>query len=197
MRKVVDVAEVSVRRVGPDEWREWREVRLAALADSPEVFPGEQANAADYDEAAWRERLEDSYGVWVLALADSETGPQPVGQVGAWVPFGNTPTLVQTWVHPSWRGRQVGDTLVANALDWARERQHNRMDLWVLETNLPARRLYQRHGFAPTGEYVPYPGGPRMREERMVRDLGSTGPGSEESPGHGLFRRFRRRGNRG
>jgi GNAT superfamily N-acetyltransferase len=186
------IGDVSVRRVGPDEWKDWREVRLAALVDSPGVFAGEQAKAVDYDEAAWREQLNGSYGVWVLAVADSGTGPQPVGQVGAWVPFGN-PTLVQTWVHPSWRGRQVGDALVTEALAWARERQHERMDLWVLENNLPARRLYQRHGFTPTGEYVPYPDGPRLREERMVRSLGGKVPGGEP-PGRGLFRRFRRRG---
>lgn len=189
------MSEVSVRRVGPDEWREWREVRLAALADAPEVFAGEQAKAVDYDEAAWRERLNDSYGVWVLAVADSDTGPQPVGQVGAWVPMGNTPTLVQTWVHPAWRGRQVGDALVTEVLAWARERQYERMDLWVLETNLPARRLYQRHGFAATGDYVPYPDGPRRREERMVRSLGGDDPGG--SPRRGLFQRFRRRSGSG
>lgn len=184
------VTEVSVRRIGPDEWREWREVRLAALADSPDVFAGEEGKAADYDEAGWRERLNDSYGVWALAVADSETGPRPVGQIGAWVPMGNTPTLVQTWVDPAWRGRQVGDALVREVLAWARERDYERMDLWVLEKNLPARQLYQRHGFTPTGEFVPCPDGPQLREERMVLSLGG-----EEPPSRGLFQRFRRRGN--
>jgi GNAT superfamily N-acetyltransferase len=190
------VSEVSLRRVGPEQWREWREVRLAALADSPEVFSEGQGKVGDYDEAAWHEQLNDSYGVWVLAVADSGTGPQPVGQIGAWVPMGNTPTLVQTWVHPSWRGRQVGDALVAEVLSWARERQHERIDLWVLENNLPARQLYQRHGFTATGEYVPCPDGPRLREERMIRRLGGEDPGGDESR-RGLFRRFRRRGATG
>ncbi|HEX6076744.1 MAG TPA: GNAT family N-acetyltransferase [Micromonosporaceae bacterium] len=165
------IGDVSVRRVGPDDWQTWRDVRLAALVDSPEVFPGELARARDHHEAAWRERLDHSYGVWVLATADSTAGSEPVGQVGAWLPFGSVPSLVQTWVHPSWRGRRVGDALVAEVLAWARERRHDRVDLWVLESNLPARRLYQRHGFTPTGEYVPYPDVPRVREERMVRHL--------------------------
>ncbi|HEX2417098.1 MAG TPA: GNAT family N-acetyltransferase [Micromonosporaceae bacterium] len=162
------MSDVSVRRVGPDDWETWREVRLAALADSPEVFPGELALAQDYDETAWRERLDESYGVWLLATSDTA---EPIGQVGAWLPFGSVPTLVQTWVRPVWRGRGVGDALIEEALGWTRERGHDRLDLWVLETNLPARRLYERHGFFRTAEYLPCPDLPRMREERMVRRL--------------------------
>lgn len=162
------MSELSVRRIGPDDWKTWREVRLAALVDSPTVFPGELPRARDYDEDAWRNQVDPSYGVWVLALAGSE----PIGQIGAWLPFGTNPTLVQTWVRPAWRGRQVGDALVTEVLAWAGEQRYHRVDLWVLETNLPARGLYQRHGFTPTGEYVPYPDGPSLREERMVRKLG-------------------------
>jgi GNAT superfamily N-acetyltransferase len=155
---------VSAKRLSPDDWRAWRDLRLAALADAPEVFPGELARAQQHDETAWRERLDPDSGVWAIALAGSE----PVGQVGGWLPFGAIPMLVALWVRPAWRGRGVGDLLVTEVLDWARERRHERVDLWVLEHNEPARRLYRRHGFVAVEEYTPSPDLPRVREQRMV-----------------------------
>ncbi|MQA23962.1 MAG: GNAT family N-acetyltransferase [Micromonosporaceae bacterium] len=160
---------VSARRVGPDDWRAWREVRLAALAESPEVFPAELTRARRYDESDWRERLDPDSGVWALAVA----GEDLVGQVGAWLPFGSIPMLVGLWVRPAWRGRGVGDVLVAEVLDWARQRSHGRVDLWVLEHNAPARRLYERHGFTAVNEYMPSPDLPRAREQLMVCHIGS------------------------
>lgn len=155
---------VSVERLGPDDWRTWRDLRLAALADAPEVFPDDLAQARRHDEAAWRERLDPGSGVWAVARA----GGEPVGQVGGWLPFGAVPMLVALWVRPEWRGRGVGDVLVAEVLDWARERGCEQVDLWVLEGNEPARQLYQRHGFAAVEEHMPRPDRPRAREQRMV-----------------------------
>ncbi|MGH3646334.1 MAG: GNAT family N-acetyltransferase [Micromonosporaceae bacterium] len=162
------MSEVEVRRVGPDDWRVWRDVRLAALEDAPDIFPGELAPAQRYNEADWRARLDPYDGVWLLAEAPGG----PVGQAGAWMPFGPPPVLVGMWVRPDWRGRGVGDALVAEVLDWAREASFDRVDLWVLESNQPARHVYQRHGFVATDQYLPSAYTPNQREVMMTRQLG-------------------------
>lgn len=58
------------------------------------------------------------------------------------------------------RGYGVSDAVVREVLDWARDQRFGRVDLWVLENNQAARRLYRRHGFVDTGSYMPYPYAP-------------------------------------
>ena len=43
------------------------------------------------------------------------------------------------------------------------------MHLWVTETNDPARALYERCGFAATGERQPLPSHPQHAEIAMAR----------------------------
>jgi ribosomal protein S18 acetylase RimI-like enzyme len=45
------------------------------------------------------------------------------------------------------------------------------MYLWVAEANEPARRLYERYGFTPTGDRQPLPSNPAVPEIRMRRPL--------------------------
>ncbi len=77
--------------------------------------------------------------------------------------------LVSLWVHPTWRGRGVGDLLVQAVLDWAREQGHAELRLWVSADNGPAERLYARHGFVRTGASQPVtPTDPTRREFAMA-----------------------------
>ena len=160
---------ISVRRLGPDDWQTWRDVRLAALAEAPHAFASSLAKEQGYDEAGWRDWLHLDRGM--KAVADTQTAT--VGLVGAWLPEDRhgAVELYSMWVQPSWRGRGLGDLLVTEVLDWARERHHKRVDLWVVDGNPIAERLYQRHGFRLTEEYQPHPGNADTRERIMTRDL--------------------------
>ena len=56
-------------------------------------------------------------------------------------------------------------------IDWAGQRNAERVRLWVTETNVPARALYERCGFALTGERQPVPSNPGLDEVVMTRPL--------------------------
>jgi GNAT superfamily N-acetyltransferase len=163
---------VSVRRLGPDDWQTWRDVRLAALAEAPYAFASSLAKEQAYDEAGWRDWLQPDRGMKAVAHARTAT----VGVVGAWLPEDRhgAVELYSMWVQPAWRGRGVGDLLITEVLDWARERHHPRVDLWVVDANPTAERLYQRHGFRLTEESQPHPGNPHVLERIMTRDLTSA-----------------------
>lgn len=49
-----------IRVATPDDWREWRTLRLAALRDAPDAS---LADWADAPEERWRARLEGSHNV--------------------------------------------------------------------------------------------------------------------------------------
>jgi RimJ/RimL family protein N-acetyltransferase len=61
--------------------------------------------------------------------------------------------LLGMGVHRDWRRQGLGERLLATALVWARsEPALDWVDLEVLSSNLPARRLYERCGFSFAGE---------------------------------------------
>jgi GNAT superfamily N-acetyltransferase len=158
---------VIVQRLGPDDWRLWRDARLAALADTPQAFGSSLEREQAYTEARWREWLDPANHLKAVAR-DAATA----GVIGAWLPEdrGGAAELYSMWVHPSRRGQGVGDLLVAEVLDWAREEDVKAVELWVVGDNETARRLYARHGFAPTGETQPYPRDESLTEHLMRRE---------------------------
>jgi NAD(P)H-dependent flavin oxidoreductase YrpB (nitropropane dioxygenase family)/GNAT superfamily N-acetyltransferase len=53
----------------------------------------------------------------------------------------------QLYVDPEWTGRGVGSRLI----DFAKD-QRERLDLWTFQSNVGARRFYERHGFVAVEE---------------------------------------------
>ncbi|WP_432993863.1 GNAT family N-acetyltransferase [Dactylosporangium sp. CA-233914] len=156
----------TVRRLGPDDWETWRDVRLAALADAPRAFGSSLEREQTYTDADWRARLEPSRGLKATAV---DVGA--VGVVGVWMPEDRPAELFGMWVHPSHRGRGVGDLLITEALAWTRSAGLSRLDLWVVGDNAAAQKLYLRNGFTMTGESQPYPRDPSLLEYVMSHDL--------------------------
>jgi ribosomal protein S18 acetylase RimI-like enzyme len=75
------------------------------------------------------------------------------------------------WVAGHARGSGVADALVDQVLDDARHRGLDRVTLEVAEGNLPARRLYERRGFRPTGHTGSLPHGPDVAKLEMALEL--------------------------
>jgi GNAT superfamily N-acetyltransferase len=156
---------VEVVRLEAGDWAAYREIRLAALAESPRAFGSTLADASGLTEPEWRRRLEERVQFLV------RLGTERVGTVGAIVEDGAA-WLVSLWVEPAWRGRGVGDALVQAVVDWARGAGHAHVRLWVTEDNAAAERLYARHGFVRTGASQPVrPDAPGRLEIEMLRDV--------------------------
>ncbi|AHH93677.1 GNAT family N-acetyltransferase [Kutzneria albida] len=160
---------LSLSRPTAEQWRTWRELRLAALADAPRAFGAALAVESAYDERQWRERLRPDRGVPIIAWL----GADPVGIIGCYRPQPEAVELVSMWVAPRARGRGVGDRLIAEVLSWAGPLP---VGLWVVSDNLPARGLYERNGFRATGQTQPYRDEPGTTELRFIRSSGITSP---------------------
>jgi ribosomal protein S18 acetylase RimI-like enzyme len=92
----------------------------------------------------------------------------------------NRPPVIATvfgaWVEPVRRGHGVGGRLVEAVVEWAVGRGAERVHLWVTEDNDAARMLYERHGFACTGERKPLRSDPSAAEVLMVRRVETLPP---------------------
>ncbi|WP_189533119.1 GNAT family N-acetyltransferase [Streptomyces roseolilacinus] len=173
-----------IRPVRAEEWREVRELRLAALRDpvAPLAFLDSYEAAAARPESYWRERTG-------RAAEGSRTGRQVVAVApdGRWVGsvtallerrgeevlFGEVPEVDQThlvgvYLRPEARGGGVARKLLWAAVDWSwslREPVVRRVRLYVHERNARAAALYRKAAFVPSGRTLPVAGEPGVVEE--------------------------------
>jgi ribosomal protein S18 acetylase RimI-like enzyme len=169
VRSGADWDVIVVRLLDGDDWQVWRELRLAALAESPEAFSStlhDWSGPAD-TEARWRGRLDAIESNLVAEVAGTA-----VGMVSVSAPQSGDAELVSMWVAPDVRGSGVGDALVAAALERAVTRGAARVALCVREENAPAIKLYERHGFVDRGRSTP-PDAP-LPERRMMAEVAAN-----------------------
>ena len=160
---------VLVRETVMDDWQALRDIRLEALRDVPTAFGSAYAREALRDEAHWRDRI--TRGGTFLAFVPEVSAAEPAGLIGGYQEDPVTVELVSMYVRPRVRGRGVGEALVATVIDWAVKRNAAAVHLWVTETNSHARALYERCGFALTGERQPLPSDPSIAEVAMAHPL--------------------------
>lgn len=131
-------------RIGPEDWREFRAVRLASLKDAPGAFGSLHADWVDAAEHRWRARLTD---VPFTVVARSPEGP--VGVVSG-VESGQAVELISMWVAPGQRGTGLAGRLMNEVIAWATARGQQTC-LMVRDDNVAAIRAYTRAGFVDQG----------------------------------------------
>jgi RimJ/RimL family protein N-acetyltransferase len=129
-----------VRPVRKDEWRRVRELRLAALADTPMAFLETLAAARTKSDAEWQAGVsrdtEGSVSTKLVAVDDDSW----VGTMGACVDAPGRSQLVAVWVAPQARGTAVAASLLEAVVAWARGVAGcGRLHLWVHEENTRAQ----------------------------------------------------------
>lgn len=166
--------DIVVRRLGPDDWQIYRDLRLTALRDSPWAFASTLAREQQFTEDVWRRRL--SANCTVVAFRRSsrgEGGEEPVGIAVGHAGEGGA-ELFSMWVAPEARGSGAADALIGEVCRWAEEEAHVTLALWVVTGNDVAERVYARNGFLRTGRVQPGREGEGMLEHEMIRLLGSA-----------------------
>lgn len=160
---------IVLRVLTGDDWSQWRDLRLASLADAPGAFHSRLADWIGATEAQWRERL-DTPGRCIVADLDG----RPAGMVCGMPPDATgVSDLLSLWVAPFARGQGVGDALVAAVVTLAGELGAARVALHVVEGNDAASGLYRRNGFVDHG-LVPGIVFDGMVERRMERVLAAS-----------------------
>ena len=170
------MSTATTREFLTNEWQTYRELRLRALADSPEAFGSTLAGEQVYPESWWVDRL--SAGVAsvtdlpLVAEVDGEPAGLSWGRIEPEQP--DTAHVYQVWVAPEARGRGAGRMLLESVLAWARGQRVGAVELSVTCGDTPARRLYERAGFVPFGEPEPVRPGAELLQQWMRLELGNS-----------------------
>ena len=140
---------IEIVEIHPDDWKRWRQLRLAALEEAPEAFGSKLADWQDASEERWRNRLGLPRARQIMAFSNAE----PAGMAGGIQSDSDREIVevVSMWVLPKHRGRGIGDALMDAVEKWACGIGARTLKLEVTGTNISARGLYARNGF----DYTP------------------------------------------
>lgn len=141
----------SLRRLTPDDWSAFRDIRLRSLADSPDAFGSTVEREQAFTEDDWRRRV--SGPVYVV------DDPEPVS-VGGIFDNDGTGQIWGMWTDPAHRGRGYARRILDAVTPLMPVVQ-----LHVNTTNAAARAAYEHYGFVATGDLEPLrPGSDQMME---------------------------------
>jgi ribosomal protein S18 acetylase RimI-like enzyme len=166
-------SNAALRQIRAFEWALVREIRLRALADSPDAFGRCLADELSMPDQAWIERAERGALGLDTATFIAETDAVWVGlaTVRLAQDADAHADLFGLWVDPSARAAGVGLALMQTVIDWARRHGARMLALLVVASNAAAIHLYRRVGFEETGKSMPMPRDPSLIEIEMELDL--------------------------
>jgi len=163
---------IEVRTARPDEWRRVRDLRLRALADSPDAFGStfeRERSHAKRDWLRWISGWEGGVNRLVVAV----DGGAWIGMaVGSRTGDDDRAHLYAMWVDPRSRRSGVGRRLVEAVLAWAGAEGATEIQLGATAINRAAVVFYERLGFADTGERHALREGSALEVVVMRRGLG-------------------------
>jgi len=164
---------MRVRELERSEWELFRELRLRALAESPNAFARRFVDERGQPDAHWIRLTESVTTPDGQTMLLAEEGGLSFGLVFGLLDREHPKTghVGGMWVEPEWRRRGAGAALLRAVIDWARLRQLKRLELWVTEGNDPAMRLYERSGFTDTGKRDTLAANPTLRVIQMILTL--------------------------
>jgi ribosomal protein S18 acetylase RimI-like enzyme len=155
---------ITVTTVRPENWVEFRDIRLQMLADTPIAFGETLEHARATSEAGWLARIARATQPDRTAVAAVDDDGRWVGTMSAYISEPGVATVAAVWVAPEHRGAEAGvtDQLMDALVAWARTKDLTELRLTVHEDNARAAAYFERVGFRPTGETQLYelePGG--------------------------------------
>jgi ribosomal protein S18 acetylase RimI-like enzyme len=161
----------DVRAARTEEWRSVRDLRLRALADSPDAFGSTLDRERTHGEPEWVGWISGWQGA-VNRLFVAVDGDAWVGMaVGSRGEGEERVHVYGMWVDPRRRRAGLGRRLLDEVFAWARATGAAEIELGVTGSNRDAVTFYERMGFTDTGERHPLREGSSLEVVVMRRRL--------------------------
>ena len=158
-----------IRSFAAHEWGIYKDLRLRALADSPDAFGRSLDEEKDCPDSEWSNRLASGVASRLDLPLVAEVGREPIGLAWGRIESSGLDVahLYQMWVAPSYRRLGVGRMLLEAVIAWAKAANACYLALGVTCGDSPAMRLYLRAGFQPLGGPEPLRPGSELLAQPM------------------------------
>jgi ribosomal protein S18 acetylase RimI-like enzyme len=138
----------------PDDWQQYKALRLEALQHDPSAFGSTYAEKVDQSEEYWREGLTTSKGMKLFARVDGGL----VGMAGSFYEQDGQGTdiarIINVYVKPDYRGRGISRALIERLLELIRqEKKVATALLEVYQNSAAAIATYKKLGFKENGSF--------------------------------------------
>lgn len=160
---------ITIRQIKAEQWAAYRDVRLAALKDSPEAFSTTVEQAQSWPDSHWQLRLSERHENQHFAVFAYQN-TNIVGLCWA-LKEQNIVQVFQMWVAPQYRGIGASKALINSIVNWAKNNSAQCLNLSVTQTNVAAIGLYKASGFVETGASQPLRAGSSLQVLDMVLQL--------------------------
>lgn len=163
---VSDSNSIVIEALGTDDWKRYREIRIASLKSDPAAFGADVEKTIAETQNDWLQRFDKVTPV-VAVVADKDQAILTIENLTG--DFGATCWIGGCWVNPDVRGtgvmRKMFDFLDQNAI----EKNWQVQGLGVWQDNLSAIAVYESLGFVSMGDPVPSTSKPGLFYQRMIR----------------------------
>lgn len=141
--------EITIRQISTVDVEALRELRLEALRAHPVAFSADYNTELNRTPQAWKARIQDS------PIFFAQAGNTMIGMAGFYrsrsSKTGHHGTIWGVYIRPDYRGHGLGDKLINQCIQWARENEVRMVYIAAAAVNTAAIRCYARCGFTVYG----------------------------------------------
>lgn len=135
--------KISFKKVSPDDWEKFREIRLKGLQTDPQAFGGTFESESQENEEYWKEKFSNPERCFYAAEEEgifvATAGSKKIAEDN-WM-------IVAVYTLPEFRGKKISQELINRIINEAKNTGAAKVSLMVNPIQESAVRLYERMGF--------------------------------------------------
>lgn len=162
--------DVALRRVTADDFLPLKEHWTKMVTAHPEEYSLTVEDVAQMTEMSYQYALQDPLQIRFLGV---DSSGRVLGTIGLEVDEaslalteGRKGEVKAVAVDPEKRGVKIGERMLEQLIAYAKQVGFSELNLFVRKENMPAKNLYVKYGFVPTGKITDEEGDPnKVMEE--------------------------------
>lgn len=141
--KIQSPEKVTFKKVLPEDWEKFKEIRLKGLQTDPQAFGGTFESESQEAEVYWKDRFSNPERCFYAAEEDSKF----IATAGLKKIADDNWMIVAVYTLPEFRGNNISQELIKCVMDEARKAGAAKVSLMVNPMQESAVKLYERMGF--------------------------------------------------
>lgn len=147
--------QFEVKKLDPDHWYIYKNLRLSALKNDPQAFIGIHEEKLKVGDEVWKNQFEREHTRILFIFENS----QAVGMAGYDINHhtrnSHVANIYYVYIHPDYRRQGLGSQLLAHTIEDIKKihPQVIKLKLEVSSAQLGAIHMYEKAGFVRCGTY--------------------------------------------